>query len=124
MSRYPKQPLEERLTWMRERQRVKEEELRQKRESELKVQVTAEQAARLSEGQAGTAASRRRMMRVGEVAGILRISPRTVQRWFADRAVIVRAGRVKTTMLISEQMLDDWIRDHTGYPKRQQVARR
>jgi hypothetical protein len=122
MPRYPKEPLEDKLAWMRERQREKEAEARLKQEGELKVQAIAEQAARLPEGQVGTAA-RRRMLRVDEVAGILRMSDKTVRRWFRDRAVVVRAGRRKTTMLISEQILDDFIRDHTGYPKRQAARR-
>jgi hypothetical protein len=53
-------------------------------------------------------------LRVGPVAEMLSVSTRTVQRWFADRAIIVRDGPSKTKMLmlIPQQALDDWLREH------------
>lgn len=135
MPRYPKQPLEEKLAWMRERQRAKEEEARRKEEDELMTRLMQLSVAkadqvrewmRLNEEQrdrklaelrppkytASCGPGRPRMLRVDEVAVILSVSVSTVQRWFKDRAVIVHPGPRKTTMLISQQALDDWFAEH------------
>lgn len=122
MPRYPKQPLEQKLAWMRERQRAKEEEARLKQEAEMKAQLM-ERAARLHESNGAGQVERpslpsRRMLRVDEVAKTLRVSVTTVRRWFRHCAVIVHPGPRKTTMLISEQILDDWIAEHTAKRRR------
>ncbi|HXA25591.1 MAG TPA: helix-turn-helix domain-containing protein [Acetobacteraceae bacterium] len=126
MPRYPKQPLEDKLAWMRDRQNQKkaEEDLRA-REETRRAQVASGASspaeAILRDLLQTLAAQRqpvrpapavtRQMLRVGQVAEILSVSARTVQRWFADRAVIVQ-GPTKTTMLIPQQALDDWLREH------------
>jgi hypothetical protein len=121
MPRYAKQPLEEKLTWMRERQKEREEraarqgEQEEARRRQERLEQSAERVARAAPGLLERPS--RRMLRVHEVAEILRCSSRTVGRWFAGRAVIVRTGPRKTHMLISEQILDDWIAEHTATPQ-------
>lgn len=111
MPRYPKQPLEDKLAWMREQQRAKAEESRRQEEKQA-----GEKAAQLAAPSTVALLERpsRKMLRVDEVAQILRVSVSTVQRWFRDRAVIVHPGPRKTHMLISEQILDDWIAENTA----------
>lgn len=126
MPRYPRLPLEEKLAWMRERQRTKEEEARRQQEAELRATLTtaAELHAQLARspvlrapasGRAGQKEipPERKMWRVDEVAKMLAVSVRTVRRWFNGRAVIVPTGPHKTTVLISQKALDDWFREHT-----------
>lgn len=119
MPRGSRIPLEEKLAWMRERQREREkEEERRRQEEEVKAKMIAERALELREPngapQQPPTVSRRKMMRVDEVAKLLGVSTTTVLRWFRHRAVIVHPGPRKTTMLISEQILDDWITEHTA----------
>ena len=122
MPRYPKQPLEVKLAWMRERQRAKEEDARRKAEEELMARLMAlseekaawvrEQMRRDAESRYALPERRRKMLRVDQVAEELGVSTRTVWRWFADRAVIVKPGLRRTTMLIPQQALDDWYAEH------------
>jgi Helix-turn-helix domain len=119
MPRYPKQPLEEKLAWMRQKQDQKQAEAEVRAEEERR-------RARLAAGERRPAPppplppppvirpawAARQMLRVDQVAGVLSVSTRTVQRWFADRAIIVQTGPTKTTMLIPEQALDDWFTEH------------
>ncbi|PWT71385.1 MAG: hypothetical protein C5B60_10995 [Chloroflexi bacterium] len=139
MARYPAQPLEEKLVWMRQRQRQRQEaEARQQQKDESKFQLSEAQkkelrlwaqvkealleanlvirtpSVRTPSAACEETSYERRMLRVGEVAIELGVSVRTVQRWFADRAVIVEAGPRKTTMLISRRVLDDWKKEHTS----------
>lgn len=57
------------------------------------------------------------MYRVKEVAQMLGVSGKTVQRWFWDRAVKVHGPggqhRRKVTLLISRAVLEDWMRERT-----------
>ena len=116
MPLYPKTPLEEKLAWMRQRQKQKEvqtEEVVRQREPRKQSEQRPEPPRLERPG--------RKMMRVSEVAEILGVSTKSVQRWFRDRAVLVRPGLRRTIMLISEQVLDEWIAEHTPKP---QAARR
>lgn len=127
MPRYPAKPLEEKLAWMRERQRAKEEEAREKEVDELMtrlMQLNREKAAKAREQMRldgeppsdGERPPQGRMLRVDEVAARLSVSVSTARRWFADRAIIVHPGPRRTTMLIPQQALDDWFAEHA--PKR------
>ena len=124
MARYPKQPLEERLAWMRERQRRKQQaeeppapppvptvrEVRARQPLRALPSVPAKVEPRVPA--APEIPPERKMLRVAQVAKMLSVSRKTVSRWFADRAVVVGSGPVKTTMLISEQALTDWLAEH------------
>jgi hypothetical protein len=57
------------------------------------------------------------MYRVNEVAQMLGVNPRTVVRWFGDRAVVVgmpkkTGSRRRQTLLISRRDLEEWIEEH------------
>jgi hypothetical protein len=57
------------------------------------------------------------MYRVNEVAEMLGINPRTVLRWFGDRAVVagkskVQGRRRRQTLLISRRDLEEWVEEH------------
>lgn len=98
MPRYPKQPLEEKLAWMREKQKQKTE-------------AVVAPAAPVFAQPPRVEATGRQMLRVKKVADILSVSQMSVRRWFATRAVIV-PGAHKATMLIPVEALDDWLRAH------------
>jgi excisionase family DNA binding protein len=100
MPRYPKQPLEERLAWMREKQK-------QKTEVEARPAPVAPVIVQPPQVTTG-----RQMLRVKKVADMLSVSHMTVRRWFAKRAVIAHPGARRTTMLIPVEALDEWIREH------------
>ncbi|MGA7238336.1 MAG: helix-turn-helix domain-containing protein [Bryobacteraceae bacterium] len=89
MPRYPAQPLEEKFAWMREKQRKREPE-------------GSPQSPQLPQ-----------YHRMKQVARALGISDRTARRWFRKRAVIVSGPcGTKSTMLIPQQAVDDFIRKH------------
>lgn len=61
--------------------------------------------------------------RVDEVASMLGVSKRSVTRWFQDRAVSFgseRRGpiRPKKTLLISRQLLEQWLLEHSPRERR------
>lgn len=134
---HPKRPLEEKLGWMRQRQLEKERKAAWEQEQESKQlreeqEEAATQRACLGETirqaklrqavfeaapRQREIAPERKMLRVWEVAEILAVSPDTVRRWFAPRAVIVPTGPCKTTMLISQKALDDWFAEHQAKPQ-------
>lgn len=93
MGRYPAEPLESKLAWMRAKQD------RKRAEAPAAVPAPPRES------------TPPQFFRAHQVARMLNVSVKTVQRWFRRHAVIVRGGR-KTTMLISQRALDDWIREH------------
>lgn len=93
MGRYSDAQLEGKFAWMRERQRERQE---QERETSVAPPVASEPPE---------------MLRVKQVAKILGVSISSVERWFANRCVLVR-GRRRNTILIPRKALDDWIREH------------
>lgn len=98
MGRYPAEPLESKLAWMRAKQGKKAE-----REIEPgRFVVPLPDPPLLPQ-----------MLRVKQVAELLGVSRQTVERWFGHRAVVVQ-GRSNKVMLIPRRFLDDWIRDHTN----------
>ena len=108
MSRYPAQPLEEKLAWMRERMKAKVETIPERPLSP----VQHRRRQKISSPQAHL-----RMYRVGEVAEMWGVSPQTIARWFRDRARVVdrsspRAKRQRRVLLISEAELEAFIREH------------
>lgn len=109
--RYPPQPLEEKLTWMRERQRKRQEQ--EARSPSHRGATSRDNPARLAA--APPAPALPQMLRVKQVAKALGVSVKTVRRWFRRRAVIVRdPGARKSVMLISQRALEDWIHEHTA----------
>ena len=104
MGRYPKEPLEKRLAWMRERQKQKAAEGEQRPLAAPVASVLATPPRVEATGP--------RMLRVKKVAEMLSVSHMSVRRWFAKRAVIVHPGPRRTTMLIPVEALDEWIREH------------
>jgi excisionase family DNA binding protein len=117
MPRYPKQPLEERLAWMRERQRNKADEQPQaQKKAKEDTQVAAGAVTTPTEAMRDLLQTR--MLRVNQVAEILSVSHMTVRRWFADRAVIAHPGARRTTMLIPVEALDGWFREHAPKAKK------
>jgi len=121
MGRYPKEPLEDRLLWMRKRQKAKaEKEARAKEEAPQQAapEVTRVEAMlqdllrHLAQPVVAERKALPQMLRVEVVADALSVSPRTVYRWFADRAIIVQTGPRKTTMLIPQEVFDEWFAEH------------
>lgn len=112
MARYPKQPLEEKEAWMRERMQRKAE-AEERGVSVLPLSETKFEREKLIDQSP-------HMLRVKEVAAILGVSISTVQRWFRGRAISAtgappRPGhRVRRTMLISRHALDKWLKDHAA----------
>src|SRR5215813_7467889 len=105
MGRYPAQPLEEKLAWMRERQL---------RKAEAQAKPIAVAPSPLPPARAEETPAQRKMMRVPEVAEELSVSESSVRRWCAKRAVVIKEGRRHTTMPFSRRGLEDWKREHTG----------
>lgn len=101
MGRYPAEALEDKLVWMRERQRKRQAAEARKIEPGRVVPLPPDPPLLPQ------------MLRVGDVAKLLKVSPQTVKRWFLRRAVVVQ-GPQKITMLIPQRELDDWIREHTN----------
>src|SRR6516162_4434587 len=107
MSRYPPQPLEEKLAWMRERMRTKGAE------TSIGHRSLSPARHRRHQRQVAEIPAHLRMYRVGEVAEMFGVSPQTVRRWFEGRAVVV--GEIKTTksrrrkrvLLISQRDLEE-----------------
>lgn len=61
--------------------------------------------------------------RVDEVSKMLGVSKRSVTRWFQDRALHVGPGRrgplrPKQTLLISRELLEEWILEHSPQKKK------
>lgn len=116
MGRYPATPLEDKLVWMRERQRRRQEqEARPPRSGGAdrghRGTTSRDNRARLADAPPALP----QMLRVKQVAKALGVSVKTVRRWFRRRAVIVRdPGARKSVMLIPQRALDDWIREHTA----------
>jgi hypothetical protein len=117
MARYPGQPLEEKLDWMRERMKAKAA-----REAEGAVVQRSVSPARYRRGQLlkSEMPAHLRMFRVAEVAEMLGVSPAIVRREFEDRATII--GQSETTpsrrrhriLLISQRDLEEWLEEHRG----------
>lgn len=104
MPRYPAQPLEEKLAWMRERQRQRQAaEVYEAPPRRPLTPAKYERRQKLGEIP--------RMLRVGEVAEQLGVSRHSVSRWLRDRGVFVGQGS-RRIMLISQQDLEDWKREH------------
>ena len=60
------------------------------------------------------APERFQMIRPKALAEKFGVSPQTIRRWFADRAVVVTTGsrkRPHRTFLISQQAVDDWMEE-------------
>jgi hypothetical protein len=111
MSRYPSQPLEEKLAWLRERMRAKAESPESRSLSPAKYRRRKRLAVELPK--------HLRMFRVVEVAEMLGVSSQTVRRWFKGRVVAVpgpkiKFGRRRFTLLISQQDLEEFIEAYRG----------
>lgn len=103
MGRYPAEPLESKLRWMRAKQE-------RKRESSAAV---AEVRRGPTVAPLPPASSLPQMLRVKAVAKALGVSETTVRIWFAPRAIIVKSpqSKRKSVMLIPQRAFDDWLRE-------------
>jgi hypothetical protein len=115
MARYPAQPLEEKLAWMKERMQGKSA-----REAKGETVLRAPSPARHRRAQLVQAKipAHLEMFTVAEVAQMLAVSPSTVRRYFAGKVVMV--GRADTTpsrrryrkFFISRRDLEQWLEEH------------
>ena len=105
MGRYPAEPLESKLAWMREKQQRNQAAKAKVAERRLAVLPPREASSQLPQ-----------MLRVKEVAEALGVSGPTVRIWFARRAVVVKSphSKRKSVMLIPQRAFDEWIREHTA----------
>lgn len=102
MGRYPAEPLEDKLAWMRAKQQRKCAPQAAPRGPSA-VPAPPREAARPEPPQ---------MLRINQVAQLLGVSRRTVYRWFGKRCVVIQ-GPVRRVVLIPQRVLDEWVRKHT-----------
>lgn len=102
MGRYPAEPLEDKLVWMR----AKQERRRQREARRIEPHRTTPPPS--------DPPLLPKMLRVKQVAGALGVSETTVRAWFTARAVIVKSpqSKRKSVMLIPQRAFDDWLREH------------
>lgn len=100
MARYPAQPLEEKLAWMRERQR----ERRAAEEAERIRPVSPRASERRSRLDAAPPV---KMYRLKEVADMLGVSLASVRRHFAGRWI-----KFGHSVLISQKTIDEVLGGH------------
>lgn len=106
MGRYQADARESKFAWMRAKQEQRREQAARSAARHKPAAAVAPAARRVVESE---------MLRVKDVAVILGVSRQTVERWFARRVgTVVVQGRSNRMMLIPQQTLDDWIREHTN----------
>ena len=135
MPRYPPQPLEQKLAWLRERVRRRAEaepdervepqgqgDSAKGRGAVIRRSISPERHRR-QQRQAEETPAHLWMFRPKEVAELLGVSPDTVRRQFENRAVIIgqsvstKSRRRKRIFLISLRDLEQWLDEHRACPK-------
>ena len=113
MGRYTQERLTERFEAMRARQA--ELQALQAEGAPLRKRPRSEERIRRETEHKAAVPPHLDMYRVNEVVRMLGVSRRTVERWFRSRAVLVAAPGAKGTLLISRQLLEEWVKEHSAH---------